>query len=195
MPFKYDNLWKILENKNMSKDELRFKIRSSQTTIVKMGKNENVSLDVIDRICDTLKCTPNDIMEFIPFDQKTYIPIIRKKGDIFLYEFGFGRNNDLDNGEILPSSSHLCLLFQNENYIDSSHAAIIIPFSSQMSVIPIPTDIVIEPDEQNNFENPYVLKVSEFRRISRGMLRVKCGQLSEKDMERVNKACADFLGL
>ena len=194
MPFKYDKLWKMLEERNMSKDELRFKVRSSQTTIVKMGKNENISLDIIDRICKFMKCTPNDIMEYFPFEQASYSPIIRKKGDIFLYEMPMSRHS-IEAGETATGYSRVCLLFQNDNYINDLPVVTIIPFSSQMSLVPSSMDVVIQPDEFNNFENPSVLKINELRRMQRGALREKCGQLSVKDIGLVNRACAEYFGL
>lgn len=41
-------------------------IKTSPATIAKMGKNENVSLDVIDRTCRSLECRVEDVIEFDP---------------------------------------------------------------------------------------------------------------------------------
>lgn len=49
----------------MTKEDLRIKIKASPTTIASMGKNHNVSLNVIDRICQILNCEPSDIMEYV----------------------------------------------------------------------------------------------------------------------------------
>ena len=65
MAFVYDKLWDLLKERGMSKSDLRDKIGSSQTTMVNMGNNVNVSLNIIDRICQVLFCTPDDIMEYI----------------------------------------------------------------------------------------------------------------------------------
>jgi DNA-binding Xre family transcriptional regulator len=65
MPFTYNNLWKLLIDKGMTKEDLRIKIKASPTTIASMGKNHNVSLNVIDRICQILNCEPSDIMEYV----------------------------------------------------------------------------------------------------------------------------------
>jgi putative transcriptional regulator len=65
MGFSYDPLWKLLIDKKMTKEELRTKIGTSPATIAKMGKGENVSLDVIDRICNLFKCQIEDVIEHI----------------------------------------------------------------------------------------------------------------------------------
>lgn len=66
MGMKYNGLWKLLVDKEMTKEDLRVKIRASPATIAKMGKGEKVSLDVIERICAVLDCQPGDIMEYVP---------------------------------------------------------------------------------------------------------------------------------
>ena len=65
MPFSYNKLWKLLIDKNMTKSELTKAIGISSSTMAKMGKNENVSLEVIDKICDLLECDINDILEYV----------------------------------------------------------------------------------------------------------------------------------
>ena len=64
MSFKYNKLWDILNDRNITKTDLRILIGVSQTTIANMGKNNNVHLDVIDKICDCLHCTPNEIIDY-----------------------------------------------------------------------------------------------------------------------------------
>ena len=65
MPFSYNKLWKLLIDKNMIKSELTKAIGISSSTMAKMGKNENVSLEVIDKICALLECDINDILEYV----------------------------------------------------------------------------------------------------------------------------------
>jgi len=66
MPFSYNKLWKLLIDKKMTKVELTKAIGISSSTMAKMGKDENVSLEVIDKICAYLNCDINDILEYIP---------------------------------------------------------------------------------------------------------------------------------
>ena len=65
MPFSYNKLWKLLIDKNMAISELTKAIGISSSTMAKMGKNENVSLEVIDKICALLECDINDILEYV----------------------------------------------------------------------------------------------------------------------------------
>ncbi|MFD0710614.1 helix-turn-helix domain-containing protein [Paenibacillus sp. GCM10027626] len=63
MPFSFKPLWVKLAQEEMTKEELRQALGLSSATIAKMGKGENVSLDVIDKICSHFNVQPNDIME------------------------------------------------------------------------------------------------------------------------------------
>lgn len=51
MKTSYNNLWKMLIDRNMQKKDLIDKLGISSTTIAKMGKGDKVSLDVLERIC------------------------------------------------------------------------------------------------------------------------------------------------
>ncbi|PFA66864.1 transcriptional regulator [Bacillus sp. AFS015802] len=66
MGFSYDPLWKLMIDKKITKKQLQEKLKTSPSTIAKMGKGENVSLDVIDRICNTLECTVEDVIKHVP---------------------------------------------------------------------------------------------------------------------------------
>ncbi len=68
MKVSYNKLWKLLIDRGLKKTELAEAIKISPNTMAKMGKNENVSMDVISRICGYLKCDVGDIMEFIESD-------------------------------------------------------------------------------------------------------------------------------
>ncbi len=65
MKVSYNKLWKLLIDKNMNKTQLMEAVKTSPNTMAKMGKNENVSMEVITRICDYLRCDVGDIMEMI----------------------------------------------------------------------------------------------------------------------------------
>jgi DNA-binding Xre family transcriptional regulator len=68
MAFNYSNLWKLLEKKKMNKEELRQSIGMSSATLAKLGKNEIISMDVIARICESLKCDVGDIVSYVEED-------------------------------------------------------------------------------------------------------------------------------
>lgn len=64
MRISYNKLFKLLIDRNMKKKELCEKAGISASTIVKMGHNEPVSVELIGKICLALDCTANDILEF-----------------------------------------------------------------------------------------------------------------------------------
>lgn len=64
MMISYNKLFKLLIDRKMKKKELCEKAGISASTIVKMGHNEPVSVELIGKICLALDCTANDIMEF-----------------------------------------------------------------------------------------------------------------------------------
>lgn len=59
----YKSLWKMLIDKDISKGELRKLTGIAPSTFTKMSNNENVSLDVLIRICTALSCGIDDIVE------------------------------------------------------------------------------------------------------------------------------------
>lgn len=66
METSYKKLWKILIDRDMSKTDLRLKAGISTMSLAKLGKNENVSMDVLKKICRALDCNIGDIMDLIP---------------------------------------------------------------------------------------------------------------------------------
>lgn len=61
----YKKLWKLLIDKEMQKKDLRLAAGLSTNVIAKLGKNENVSTEVLGKICKVLQCEITDIMEFV----------------------------------------------------------------------------------------------------------------------------------
>ena len=70
MQISYKKLWKLLIDRDMYKKDLRAAARLSTNVIAKMGRNENVSTEVLVKICSVLQCDISDIMEIIP-EQKS----------------------------------------------------------------------------------------------------------------------------
>ena len=66
MKVRYNKLWKLLIDKKMKKSELRDLAKMSPSTLAKMGKDEVISMEVIMRICDVLKCDVGEVMEILP---------------------------------------------------------------------------------------------------------------------------------
>ena len=65
MAVSYKKLWKLLIDKDMMKKELAEKANVSNYTLAKMNKGENVTTDVLVRICKALECNLDDIMELV----------------------------------------------------------------------------------------------------------------------------------
>ena len=59
----YKPLWRLLLERNMTKVALRKKTQIAPSTFTKMSTNEQVSLDILARICLELKCGFNDVVE------------------------------------------------------------------------------------------------------------------------------------
>ena len=68
MAVRYKKLWKLLIDKDMKKKDLREAAGISTSSMAKLGKNENVTTDVLVKICKALKCDISDIMEIIDDD-------------------------------------------------------------------------------------------------------------------------------
>ena len=66
MYFNYNNLWTLLIDKKMNKQDLRKMTGISSASIAKLGKGENVNTEILLRICKVLECDISDIMEFVP---------------------------------------------------------------------------------------------------------------------------------
>lgn len=64
MAISYKRLWHVLLDKNMHKKDLEYKANLSRYTMNKLNHDENVSTEVLEKICKTLNCSVNDIMEF-----------------------------------------------------------------------------------------------------------------------------------
>lgn len=70
MPFSYNPLWKLLIDKGVGRDNLRKTIGISSSTMAKMGKGENVSLEVLEKICQKLNCKIEEVIEYIPLQEE-----------------------------------------------------------------------------------------------------------------------------
>ena len=66
MSYSYNKLWKLLIDRNLTKEDLRKLIKASPTTIAAMGRGEGISPKVLERICLMLQVQPSDIVEYVP---------------------------------------------------------------------------------------------------------------------------------
>ena len=64
MSVSYKRLWHLLIDKDMKKKNLMEKANISDYTIRKLNRGDNVTTDVLVRICHALDCQPGDILEY-----------------------------------------------------------------------------------------------------------------------------------
>lgn len=61
----YNKLWKLLIDKNMNKQDLKNATGISSASIAKLGRGDNITTDVLLKICEALDCNLEDIMETV----------------------------------------------------------------------------------------------------------------------------------
>lgn len=62
MAFTYKPLWKLLIDMDMNKKQLMEATGISKSTMDKMGRNEPVSMEIVDRICNYFHCEVSSII-------------------------------------------------------------------------------------------------------------------------------------
>lgn len=71
MAVSYKKLWKLLIDKDLKKKDLEQMAHISHYTMNKLTRGDNVTIDMLGRICQALDCGVDDIMEFIPDNEET----------------------------------------------------------------------------------------------------------------------------
>lgn len=64
MAVEYIRLWKLLLDKWMKKTDLKTEAGISSNVLAKLDKNEYVSMETMEKLCTSLRCNIEDIMEF-----------------------------------------------------------------------------------------------------------------------------------
>lgn len=70
MAIRYSKLWKRLIDENMMKVDLRDQAGITTNALAKLGKNEHVSTQVLEKVCNVLNCEIQDIMEFVQDEER-----------------------------------------------------------------------------------------------------------------------------
>ena len=70
MAIRYNKLWKKLIDENMMKVDLIDQAGITTNALAKLGKNEHVSTQVLEKVCNVLHCEIQDIMEFVPDEER-----------------------------------------------------------------------------------------------------------------------------
>lgn len=71
MTVSYKKLWKLLIDRDMKKQDLQNIANISAVTIAKLGRNENVTTNVLAKICHALNCNVGDIMDVVEEQNET----------------------------------------------------------------------------------------------------------------------------
>lgn len=66
MAVSYKKLWHLLLDKDMKKKELQEVAGLTQYAMLRLGRDEDVSTEILGKICQALDCSTEDIMEFRP---------------------------------------------------------------------------------------------------------------------------------
>ncbi len=66
MAVSYKKLWKLLIDRDMKKSDLERSAGITHYSLSKLTQGKNVSTDVLCKICGTLGCTLDDIVDFLP---------------------------------------------------------------------------------------------------------------------------------
>ena len=69
MAVNYNKLWKMLIDKNLSKTELTHIAGISTNAMAKLGRNEDVRVKTLEKLCTSLECKLDDIVDIIPDEE------------------------------------------------------------------------------------------------------------------------------
>lgn len=66
MSVSYNKLWKLMIDRSINKTELTHLAGITTNAMAKLGRNEDVRVNVLEKLCTTLDCKLDDIVEFVP---------------------------------------------------------------------------------------------------------------------------------
>ncbi|EON73965.1 helix-turn-helix domain-containing protein [Lysinibacillus sphaericus] len=65
MSFDYKPFFKTLIDKEVTREQIKKDLQLSPATMAKLAKGENISMSVVDKLCDYLKCEVEDIISHV----------------------------------------------------------------------------------------------------------------------------------
>ena len=71
MGWSYNRLWIMLINKGMKKTDLLSQAGLNSSALAKMGKNQSVAMDNLEKLCRFFHCRIEDILEYIPDEDES----------------------------------------------------------------------------------------------------------------------------
>lgn len=96
MPVSYTKLWKVLLDQGMTRTDLKDKAGISTNVLAKLGKNEPVSFESIEKICHALMCDIGDIMEITANPAVTGSGSAVSNGGIEIYDCQYDHLRAID---------------------------------------------------------------------------------------------------
>ena len=69
MSVSYKKLFKLMIDKDIKKKDLKAMASIGNSTMAKLRNNENVTIEVLAKICNAMKCTLDDSVEIIPDEE------------------------------------------------------------------------------------------------------------------------------
>lgn len=66
MSVSYKKLFKLMIDRDIKKKDLRAMASIGNSTMTKLSNNDNVTMEVMAKICRALDCTMDDIVEIMP---------------------------------------------------------------------------------------------------------------------------------
>lgn len=76
MAVRYNRLFYLMIDRKMTNAQLAEKAGVSLNIITRLKKDEYLSMETLEKLCAAMKCTPNDVLEFVPDD-----PASKKQGE------------------------------------------------------------------------------------------------------------------
>lgn len=182
MALSYEPLWNFLNTLHISKMDFAKRIDISNATLAKLGKNEPVTLTIIEKICSEFKCNITDIVTHIP-DPKDAVPI-----------------NLLKMGVIVESPCFALNQSFRSRIQNTRHSTILPKHCVILTVSPEPTmhnRYLIAPmifciDPECIFDIPFTNARINGENKSGYIQLSKLGLVSSKDIERIigNISCS-----
>lgn len=65
MAISYNKLWKLMIDQKMNKTQLRISAKISSNAMAKLGRDESVQIETLEKICNVLHCDIGDIVEVL----------------------------------------------------------------------------------------------------------------------------------
>lgn len=173
MALSYEPLWQFLNEIHLSKMEFAQRVEISNATLAKLGKNEPVTLTVIERICSEFNCNINDIVVHLK-DNTTTVPIeLLKTGTIVscqCYPFGTTVRSQNTRTRRSASINQPCVVIGAHNN-DPSHILI--------------APLNLNEDPETILDIPFNKSVLNEQNVNGYIQLSKMGRISSHHIEKI----------